>query len=112
MDGAILITPGQILGLCSAIIVISGAVTILINMLSKVTAPNKEQNARLDAIELRLKEHEELFAKDLRRFEGLEEGTRVTQRALLALLSHGIDGNDVNSLRTAKADLEKYLIER
>ena len=112
MNGVIYFTPGQILGLCSAIIVISGAVTILVNMFGKVTAPNKMQNARLDAIELRLKEHDELFAKDLRRFEGLEEGTRVTQRALLALLSHGIDGNDVNSLKNAKADLEKYLIER
>jgi len=105
-------TTGQILALCSAIAVVSGAVNIIINTISKLAAPTKLQNARLDNIELKLEKHDELFNRDLRRFEDIEIGSRVTQRAILALLSHGIDGNDVEGLREAKKELEKYLIER
>lgn len=112
MENVIAITPSQILAICSAIVVIAGAMTVIVNLITKATAPNKTQNARLDAIELRLDRHDELFKNDLNRFEGLEEGNRVTQRAILALLSHGIDGNDIEGLRKAKDDLQQYLIER
>ena len=112
MDHVIAITPSQILAICSAIVIISGAVTVVINLVTKASAPNKAQNARLDAIEMRLDRHDELFKNDLSRFEGLEEGNRVTQRAILALLSHGIDGNDIDALRKAKDSLQQYLIER
>ena len=32
-------------------------------------------------------------------------------KALLALLSHGIDGNAIEPMKEAKADLESYLID-
>ena len=112
MEAIIAFTPAQILAWCAAFTTISGAMAIVISLISKALAPNKLQNARLDAIEAALKEHEHLFANDLKRFEEIEIGNRVIQRALLALLAHAIDGNDVGSLRDAKGDLERYLIER
>ena len=112
MDASITFTPAQILVWCSAIVTISGAMAIIVNLITKAMAPNKLQNARLDAAELKLREHDELFKKDLRRFEELESGNRVIQRALLALLSHAIDGNDIEELKKAKKNLNDYLIER
>lgn len=109
---AITFTPTQILAICSAIVTISGAVAVIVNLVMKAMAPNKLQNARLDAIELRLKEHDDFFKKDLRRFENIEDGNRVTQRAILALLSHSIDGNDIDNLKKAKDELQEYLIKR
>lgn len=109
---AITFTTSQVLALCSAIVLLSGAVHVIINGFTTLSAPNKIQNTRLDNIELRLEKHDELFRKDLQRFEGLEEGNRVTQRAILALLEHGIDGNDVAALERAKDDLQEYLIKR
>ena len=49
---------------------------------------------------------------DYNRLNQLEEGNIITQRALLALLAHGIDGNDIEAMRKAKAELTDYLIER
>ena len=46
------------------------------------------------------------------RLDAIEEGSRVTQRAILALLSHGIDGNDIDAMKAAKKELQEYLIER
>jgi hypothetical protein len=36
----------------------------------------------------------------------------VTQQALLALMSHAINGNDIDKLSRAKDDLESYLINK
>ena len=41
-----------------------------------------------------------------------EEGNKYTQKALLALLAHAIDGNNVEQLRKAEDDLKNYLIDR
>lgn len=112
MNTMIAFTPGQVLAMCSAIVVISGAVHVVINIFYKMSAPNRLQNTRLDNIEMRLDKHDEIFRRDLQRFEGLEDGNRVTQRAILALLSHAIDGNDVADLKDAKKELQEYLIKR
>lgn len=39
-----------------------------------------------------------------------EHGINVMMKALLALLSHGIDGNAIDPMKEAKADLENFLI--
>lgn len=52
------------------------------------------------------------LGKDNKRIESLEEGNRVICRALIALLSHEINGNSVDKLSKAMADLNNYLIER
>ena len=112
MDTVIAFTPSQVLALCSAIVVISGAVHVVINLFLRVSAPNKIQNERLNTVDNRLNEHDKLFKNDLEHLERVDEANRVTQTALLALLSHGIDGNDVEELKKAKKELEAYLIKR
>ena len=112
MDTVITITPASILVLCGSIITISGAATVIFNLLAKVLAPNRLQNARLDAIEAKLKRHDTFFERDLKRFNEHEEGNKVIQKAILALLAHAIDNNDIVSLKEAKKNLEEYLIER
>ena len=112
MDTIIAFTPSQVLALCSAIVVLSGAVHVVINLFAKVSAPNKLQNSRIEAKEKRLNDHDVLLKNDLKRLKDLDNANRVTQRAILALLSHGIDGNDIEELKKAKLELQEYLIKR
>ena len=112
MDTTIVFTPGQILALCSAIVLLSGAGNVLVNIITKATAPNKLQNQRLDDIEKRLAEHESYFKRDMDRFEDLETGNKVTQKAILALLQHALDGNDVEGVKKAKDELQDYLVDK
>ena len=112
MNTMIAFTPSQVLAFCSAIVVISGAVHVIINAFARLSAPNKLQNARLDVVEKTLERHEELLKKDLLRLDSMGEASRVTQRAILALLSHGIDGNNTEELKNAKKELQEYLIKR
>ena len=57
-------------------------------------------------------EFAEYLDRDNRRLNSLDEGNRVTQQALLALMSHAINGNDIDKLTRAKDDLESYLINK
>ena len=49
---------------------------------------------------------------DNKRIESLEEGNKVICRALIAMLSHEINGNSKEKLQMAMTDLQNYLIER
>ena len=49
---------------------------------------------------------------DNKRIASLEEGNRVICRALIAMLSHEINGNSTDKLQTAMTDLQNYLIDR
>jgi len=71
-----------------------------------------EMDKRLVVVEQAIIRHGELFRNDKMRLEAIEESNRVTQEALLALLSHAIDGNDVGRCVKAKDALEKYLIQK
>ena len=116
MNQPIGLTPSEILAIflafCAAIVTISAAVTVVIKVVQKAKEPEKTQNERITAIEHKVKRFEELFDKDNKRLIELEEGNRVIQRALLALLSHSINGNDTESITRARDDLQQYLISR
>lgn len=116
MNSPIMITPADIvsifLGICAAIVSISAATTVIIKLVQHAKAPDKKQNERLDELERKVKHFDSLFDNDNKRLNELEEGNRVTQQALLALLSHSINGNDTDKLTKARDDLQTYLIEK
>lgn len=123
MNNAITFTPAQliavILSVCAAIVTISAAIGVITKALDKAKAPEKEQNERLDAHEKRLNalddvivKFREYFDNDDRRFKEIEKSNKITQSALLALLKHSINGNDTDSLKEARKNLEEYLIEK
>ena len=58
------------------------------------------------------KDVDDKLGRDNKRIASLEEGNRVICRALMALLSHEINGNSNEKLVKALADLNDYLIER
>ena len=82
--------------------------------------PTKALEARIGILETllnvemkqRLAEYDNHFSRDLRRIEAIEEGNKIIQKAMLALLAHAIDGNNVDQLRRAEDDLKNYLIDR
>ena len=53
-----------------------------------------------------------MLVQDVNRFDAIEAGNRVTQLAILALLDHGIDGNNVKQMQDAKEELQNHLINR
>ncbi len=116
MDQPIIFTPHQVfelvLWVCGAIVSVSAAITIIVKVVQKIKAPEKNQNERISKLEKEAEKFKQLFDNDNQRLKALEEGTIITQQSILALLSHAINGNDVDSLKDAKNDLERYLTRR
>lgn len=102
----------NILFACSAIITVCSAITAAVAVGKLAKAPRENLDNRLADIERRLSKHDELLDKDKTKIDTIEEGNRVTQKALLALLAHGIDGNSVEAMQDARDELQKYLINR
>ena len=91
----------------------SGTLITLLVTLGKFAArPNITQNQRLDSLEKWRDTVNSRLADDNSHFNLLDKGNRITQEALLALMSHEINGNDIANLKQAKQKLEKYLIEK
>ena len=123
MDTVIQFTPAQlialILAVCGAVVTISAAIGVITKALEKIKEPETAQNKRLELIELKLETHDkilekyqEFFTNDDNRFKSIERSNKVTQNALLALLKHALNGNDIDALKDAEKSLEAYLIEK
>lgn len=105
--------------LSAGLITLSAVVKIIVDIIKKLKEPVETQNekfeqinSRMDKFEARMDEHDKYFDNDKKHIELLEEGNRVTQKAILALMSHALDGNHTDELEEAKNKLHDYLLEK
>jgi 3-dehydroquinate dehydratase len=98
--------------ICTLIISITTIINVALVLKGRVEAPEKNQNERLDVLEKRVDELESEIEESNKILLELEEGSRVTHRALLALMSHALNGNNIEKLEKAYNKLENHLVER
>ena len=110
------LTPGEvwaaILAVASAIVLLANAVEKIAKAVHAAKAPNVHQNERLDNLEKRMDAAEKKLDNDKQHFDSIDASNRVTQVALLALLDHGIDGNNTEQMQHAKEELQQHLINK
>ena len=110
------ITPGAIftavLAAASAFVLIANAVEKIVKAVTAAKAPTDQQNQRLDALEAWKVEVDRKLLNDNNHLANIDTDNRITQRALLALLDHGIDGNNIKQMQHAKEELQDHLINR
>lgn len=123
MEGTITVSPseivGMLLGLCAALGTLSVGITSVTKFLKWKNRPNEDQNKRLDEhderfkkIDLKFEDYDRFLANDKNRIDAIEESGKYTQKALLALLGHAIDGNNTTQMVDARDSLQNYLINR
>ena len=123
MDNVISFTPAELVGFITAIggaiVTIGAVITLIFKLVNRVKAPEIKQNERISALETRIKEIEEknkvftqYFINDDKRFKAIERSNKITQSALLAILNHSINGQDIESLKKAEKSIEEFLIEK
>ena len=91
--------------ICVGITTLGGAGAIVISIIKWWQKPDKDRDEMLN-------EHEKKLDNDHKRLLELEEGNKVMMQAMLAMMSHSIDGNHIEDLKQARDDLQKYLIRR
>lgn len=101
-----------ILWICGTVTAVAAAVTVIVKAVQKAKAPEKTQNERIEKLEKWKEKVDTMFDNDNKRLKALEEGNRITQEALLALLGHAKDGNNTEQIIKAENDMKQYLINR
>ena len=111
-----MITPENIWALilagASAIVLLSNAAEKIIKAIKAAKSPISERDDRLSALEEWKEDVDRKLNRDNDRLMSIDESNRVTQRAILALLDHGIDGNNIKQMCSAKEELQNHLINR
>ena len=109
----------MILALCAAIITVAGALNVIFKGINKAKEPTSKIISRIDEHDKRLNEHDdrldkvnEILGRDKKAIEEINESSRVTQKALLAILEQLMTGDSLEKLKEAKKELEHFLINK
>lgn len=106
------ITFAQFAGLAAVVLILVGAYNTVMTAVKNYRDERKRRTAPVSELENKVNDHEERLSKDHQRLNDLEGGQRVVLRALMALLSHGINGNSDEAMRASLDEIQQYLIER
>lgn len=98
--------------ICSAFLLLTDVVLRISALKSKAEAPDIEQNNRITALEKWKEGVDRKLENDKAHFTKVDEANQVTMLALLALLDHGIDGNNKHQMEVAKEELNKHLVNK
>lgn len=101
-----------VLAIASAVVLLSNAAEKIAKAIRTAKAPDQIQNDRLDALETWKEGVDRKLEANKKHLDTIDTGNRVTQVALLALLDHGIDGNNIDQMQHAKEELQTHLINR
>ena len=101
-----------VLWVCTTILTLGNVITMIATFINKAKAPNKVQNERITILEDEIKEVKRYLDTDKKRIDAIEEGNKVTQKGLLALMTHALSSQEDDKLMAAKDELERYLINR
>lgn len=96
----------------SAVVLLANAIEKIARAVQAAKAPGAVQDKRLEELEKRMEAVEKKQVTNSTHLTAIDDSTRVTQLALLALLDHGIDGNNIDQMRHAKEELQTHLINR
>lgn len=115
---ALLWVLGILGSLCAAVITIDKVLDIIHKYVKKAQAPDDAQNKRMDTLEKRLGvleqgqlQHAQALARDLRRFDGLDEEMRLVLVGVQNLLDSQLSGNNREGMQKSKSDINNYLLK-
>ena len=115
---ALLWVLGILGSLCAAAITIDKVLEIIHKYIKKAQAPDDAQNKRMDTLEKRLGvleqgqlQHAQALARDLRRFDGLDEEMRLVLVGVQNLLDSQLSGNNREGMQKSKSDINTYLLK-
>ena len=103
---------------CAAAITLDKVLDIIHKYIKKAQAPDDAQNKRMDTLEKRLGvleqgqlQHAQALARDLRRFDGLDEEMRLVLVGVQNLLDSQLSGNNREGMQKSKSDINNYLLK-
>lgn len=95
------ITTDQIIWFCTFVGLLWG----LLKIVKEAKKPNDELKAKVE-------KNERHLDNDNKRLQEIENSNQMILKSLLVIINHDITGNGVEKMKTARTELEEYLIKR
>lgn len=95
------ITSTQLLGFCALVTALWG----LWKIVKEVRKPN-------DDLKKTVEKHDVLLDNDNKRLKEIEDSNRMILQCLLVIINHDITGNGIEKMKTARDELQEYLINK
>lgn len=115
---ALLWVLGILGSLFAAVITIDKVLDIIHKYIKKAQAPDAAQDKRIDDLDKRLGvleqgqlQHTQALARDLRRFDGIDEEMRLVLVGVQNLLDAQLSGNNREGMQKSKTDINNYLLK-
>ena len=109
MDTQIAFTLSDVASICALIVSIGAVIALFLKLRDRAIAPDKRQNERITKIEERLADYDRWLDSDKKRIEMLESALAMQMKCQFALLSHAINGNDIDKLKEVQGEMQEYL---
>ena len=106
------ITFEQLVGLMAVALVLIGAYNTIMSAIKTHREEKKRKDAPVNTLEEKVNKHDERLSRDHERLNELEESNRIIMRALMALMSHEINGNSDDKLKASYDEIQRFLIEK
>lgn len=109
----------QIMQLCALVLVLVGAYNTVMGAIKNRREEKKLRDSPVTQLTERVDRHDELLKKDKDRLDAMED--RITDmgrqstimlRGVRALLSHEVNGNSTDKLKSSMTEIDDYLINR
>lgn len=72
----------------------------------------KRKEQPVSTLEQTVQQHEAKLRNDHERLNNLEESNRISLRAMMALMSHELNGNSNDKLQASYEEIQQYLIDK
>lgn len=107
-----LIGIGIILAIAGLINTVGAAAERISKARKAAAAPTDDLRDRVEVLEKWRTEVDQKLGRDYAELRSIHEGNQAIYQALLALLDHGIDGNNIKQMENAKSGLLSHLTQK
>lgn len=113
------LTFGKLILAVAIILLLIGIYNVIMSAVKTWREEQKRKKAPIEKLENgtismkdEIKTHSQMIQEDRERLSSLEEQQRIMLRAMMAMLSHELNGNDVQKLRDSVSEINDFLIKK
>jgi heme/copper-type cytochrome/quinol oxidase subunit 1 len=102
----------QLVGTVAVVLLLVGVYNTIMSAIKTAREEKRLKEQPVNTLEHTVDDHTKKLQNDHERITQLEESNRIIMRALMAVMSHEVNGNSTEKLQTSMDEIQKFLIER
>ena len=102
----------QLIGTAAVILLLVGIYNTIMGAIKTAREEKRLKDQPVNTLESTVSVHSEKLKNDHERITALEESNRIIMRALMAVMSHEINGNSTDKLRDSMEEINDFLIKK